>query len=188
MFFDSSLNKALQCKDEQAFEKVFLLMFEPLCGFAFSITGARQVSECVVQDVFLSLWEGCGSINEETNLRAWLYRAVRNRCIDRLRAVEIRDRYVAELGLQMQEELMQAFTDSEEANEKEALIEKVNREIMRLPETIRETYLLHRRDGLTYAEIAEVLGLPQKTVESRMSKALKLLRERVIGTGRLEKK
>ncbi|MCC5935181.1 MAG: RNA polymerase sigma-70 factor [Balneolales bacterium] len=188
MLFDSSLNLALKRRDEQAFEKLFLLMFGPLCGFAFSITGARQASECVVQDVFLNLWESCQSITPDTNIRAWLYRSVRNRSIDRLRAAEIRDRHAEELARHLYENEHGEYTGEEAMAEEKALIEKVNREVMRLPEPVQETYLLHRRDGLTYAEIAEVLGLPQKTVESRMSKALKLLRERVAGAERTEKK
>lgn len=180
-------NESLRGGNEQAFEELFLAFFEPLCGYALGITGDRQASECAVQETFLSLWERCETITDDMNFRAWLFKSVRNRCLDWLRHRALRSRYEEDIIIEMQQEASNPSAQEEQRTEEEALILKVNREVQRLPDTVRETYLLHRQDGLTYAEISEVLGLPQKTIESRISKALKILRDRV-GAGSIPSK
>ena len=174
-----NINKGLRRGSEQAFEELFLAFFEPLCGYALGITGNRQASECAVQETFLSLWERCETITDDMNIRAWLFKSVRNRCIDWLRHRALRSRYEEDLITEMEQQHSNTSEQEAQRTEEEALIRKVNREVQRLPDAIRETYLLHRQDGLTYAEISEVLGLPQKTIESRISKALKILRDRI---------
>ncbi|AXJ01877.1 RNA polymerase sigma-70 factor, ECF subfamily [Cyclonatronum proteinivorum] len=170
--------KGLRRGNKQAFEELFLAFFEPLCGYALGITSDRQASECAVQETFLRLWERCETITDDMNIKAWLFKSVRNRCLDLLRHSAMRDKYQQDIITDMKlEESLNTY--EERYADDEALIAKVNREVQRLPDPIRETYLLHRQDGLTYSEISEVLGLPQKTIESRISKALKLLRERL---------
>ena len=123
-----------------------------------------QTVEDVVQDVFVRLLQ---TDEQPQNVRAWLYTAVRNRCIDLLRQSSHSVEPLA-VGLE-------AATD-EEQQERSLREARLWEAIDALPARCREVFLLSKRDGLTYAQIAQRLGLSEKTVEHQVSKALKRLR------------
>lgn len=146
------------------FQLLFRNYYRPLCLYALHYINNVDDVEDVVQDCFVRLLEA--SV-EPRNVRAWLYAAVRNRCIDLLRQSSHSVEPLA-VGLE-------TATD-EEQQERSLREARLWEAIDALPARCREVFLLSKRDGLTYAQIAQRLGLSEKTVEHQVSKALKRLR------------
>lgn len=160
-------------------ESVFQQYYRPLCLYALHYLHDLDEAEDVVQDCFVRLLEAekrdanssasSLSVSNPQNLKSFLYASVRKACIDKLR----RKNPIAQdispsdlLGIISDE---QAVDSSSREAELWTAIEQ-------LPERCREIFLMSKRDGMTYREIAEELCLSEKTVEHQISKALKTLR------------
>lgn len=175
MHFDKEFIKTLKTGNKKNFERLFLTTYESLCEYSVSITGSVEVSEGAVQDIFSAIWHSKESLDEDINIRAYLFRSVKNRSLDLVQHHNIRVKYRNEVKEMYTDNLL---SDNNLTHESK-LIQKVRQEVENLPQKNKEVYLLHRRDGLTYAEISKVLGISVKAVEARMTKALKFLRERL---------
>jgi len=147
-------------------DALFRNYYRPLCIYALHYLHDVEQVEDVVQDCFLRLLE---ATNEPQNSRAWLYTAVRNRCIDLLRQHN-------PLLTDIQPKDLDGLISDDEAQERSFSEARLWEAIDGLPSRCREIFLLSKRDGLTYREIAQRLGLSEKTVEHQVSKALKRLR------------
>lgn len=145
---------------------LFRNYYRPLCIYALHYLRDVAQAEDVVQDCFVRLLE---TGNMPQNGRAWLYTAVRNRCIDHLRRHN-------PLLTDVQPEDLDGLISDEEAQERSIREARLWEAIDALPARCREVFLLAKRDGLTYREIAQHMGLSEKTVEHQVSKALKRLR------------
>ena len=145
---------------------LFRNYYRPLCIYALHYLRDVEQAEDVVQDCFVRLMEAGG---DPQNARAWLYTAVRNRCIDLLRRRN-------PLLVNIQPEDLDGLISDEEAQERSFREARLWEAIDELPARCREIFLLAKRDGLTYREIAQRLDLSEKTVEHQVSKALKRLR------------
>lgn len=165
--------ESLRDGDPAAFKELFEYFYEPLCRFVFGIIKRKDISEELVQDVFVTIWEQKSGMSAE-NVRAWLYRMARNRALDYLKHEKVIEKYKFEI-----EALYDDVPGHDTLLEKLSFEEAVNRAIEELPESCRTTFILNRRDGLTYAEIAEAMDISVKTVESRISRALSILRVRL---------
>jgi RNA polymerase sigma-70 factor, ECF subfamily len=164
--------------DAKAFESIFRLYYQHLCEFAERLLRSPDAARDSVQDVFVRIWEQRQSCRGCDNLRAYLYTAVRNRALK-----IIRHRGIVQRGhARMSGERASPGTGSTPATPEEhtRLVElsaAVDRAIQQLPERSREAYLLHRQHGMSYAEIAEVMGVSVRTVENHIARALRGLRE-----------
>lgn len=157
---------------DKEFEQNFKLHYKPLCLFAIRYTGDQMNAEDIVQQAFADVWEKIqgGTIIE--NLKAYLYRAVRNRSL-----TFVSNSYDTTTT--------DEFPEIEDMSEEERIhcAERDARlweAIDRLPSKRKNIFLLSKRDGLKYQEIARELNLSVKTVENQMGKALKTLRETAI--------
>lgn len=173
MVADEVTPEDIQSGDIFAFKMVFVAYYEPLCHFAYGYTRRPDISEELVQDVFTHVWEHRKDWNPD-NMNAWLYKAVRNRALDYLKHEKVVEKHMLEAWEMHGKEVTQDSTiDERDFND------AVNQTIRELPERCRTTFKLHRQEGLTYSEIAEIMGVSVKTVETQMSKALNLLRDRL---------
>ncbi|MCU0418748.1 MAG: RNA polymerase sigma-70 factor [Cyclobacteriaceae bacterium] len=150
------------------FEQLFREWFVPLCRFAFRFVPDGDEAKGIVHDVFVSLWEKMEQLPPDTHFRSYLYTAVRNRCLNHLR----NQRKVVRLEAAE----AQAPQTEEVPLETQELEREIEFAIQTLPEKCREVFELNRKEGLTYAQIAEQLGIAVKTVEAQMSKALAVMR------------
>lgn len=151
------------------FDTLFKRYYRPLCLYAAHyFKGDIVVSEDIVQDCFVKLWQQEGK-RDISDKRAFLYTAVRNACIDSLR------RRHPEMTRIDPSDLEGVISDEEavDRSEQEA---KVWESINGLPDRCREVFLMAKRDGMTYKEIAEALNISVKTVEHQISKAMKKVR------------
>lgn len=156
----------------EEFERNFKSLYKPLCLFALRFTGCVDDAEDVVQQAFADIWDKNRQGAAIDNLKAYLFRAVRNRSL----SVATAAGYV---------EAAADLPDAEDTSEEER-IQAAERDarlwaaIDGLPPERKKIFLLAKRDGLKYQEIAEELHLSVKTVENQMGKALKALRERAL--------
>jgi RNA polymerase sigma-70 factor (ECF subfamily) len=171
---DHELLERLRSGAEDAFDVIFRAHYAPLVGLAESLVRERAIAEEVVQEVMLELWRRRETLVVEESLRAYLFRATRNRALNHLRHERV-------------ERLGEPYARGESATPAvghrrlvEDEIDAALQDAVRaLPERCRQVFELSRGDGLRYAEIATTLGVSVKTVEAQMGKALRILRDRM---------
>ena len=169
---DADLLARIRQGDEQAFDALFRQYYGPLVGLSESILKARAHAEDVVQDVMLEVWRRREALKIDESWRSYLFRATRNRSLNELRRARvIRE---AEPLVRGEESVGATGPANLVAEEVQAAFART---MAALPEPVREVFAMSRRDGLRYAEIAAVLGISVKTVEARMGRALRELRE-----------
>ncbi len=170
---ESELVRRISSGDKLSFEILFKRYYAELFRFCFHMTGSIEVSEDIVQDVFIKVWEGRRNLDPERSIKIYLYRSVRNQALN----------YLKRLRLERFSEITDDFgSGADGSNPGMDLyyleLEKIVQEaIQRLPKRCRLIFLLHRQNGLTYSEIAQILELSIKTVETQMGRALKILRK-----------
>lgn len=162
--------------DVKAFEKIFKSYHAPLCLYAGSITGSKEVAEEIVQDLFYYFWKERESLPLFRSLKSYLYRAVRNESIQFREHLNVRDRYANKVLADNQDTGSSSPQEKMEYNE---LQELINGTLRKLPERRMKIFCMHRFQGMKYAEIASTLSISVKTVEAEMTKALQALRKQI---------
>jgi RNA polymerase sigma-70 factor (ECF subfamily) len=155
------------------FEVLFKTHYSSLCSYANSFLRDVDASEEVVQEVMFKIWTNRKTLVIDTSMKSYLFRAVRNGCMNVLKHIKVRDEYRS-WREHAGDENLRSKEDDIIASELE---QKIREAIDRLPMERRKVFVLSRYDGLTYGQIAEKLGISVKTVENQMGKALKTLRE-----------
>ena len=158
--------------DPLAFEALFHAYHASLCSFAYRYLGARDLAEEMVQEVFLFVWERRESWDVRSSVRSYLFTAVRNAALSYLRHERVVARRDARVRILQDTVAPGADLEVVQAETVAAIQEAV----ARLPDRCRLVFTLHREQGLTYAEVAEVLGISPRTVEVQIGRALKSLR------------
>ena len=164
-----------------SFSELYLIYYPKLVRFAKEFVMSEEDAENITQDVFADLWEKRESMDHIENINAYLFRLVRNRCLDHLKhkvfeqkyAENVQASFEVELNLKMQSLDRFDVLDIYEGNEMEKLVREA---INGLPKKCRAIFLLSRMEGLKYREISERLGISVNTVECQMGIALKKLR------------
>jgi RNA polymerase sigma-70 factor (ECF subfamily) len=161
--------------DRLFFEQLAMPLFDQLYNHACWLTGDRADAEDLVQETYAKALKGFGSFAEGTNLRAWMFRILRNAFLN------------SHSGLKQNT----GYLEDEEAGTDEAVAHDVTPEALflasesqeaifsaleRLPVGHREIILLCDVDEMSYGEIAQVLDLPAGTVMSRLARARRNLR------------
>jgi RNA polymerase sigma-19 factor, ECF subfamily len=161
--------------DPVSFEAVFRAHYPGLCEFVTGYVRSADIAHELVQDLFLRIWELQGTPNAPPLTKAYLYSAARNRAIKHLRHERVVVRW---------EERASREAEPSEASAADEvhcldLADAAARAIASLPERCRMVYTLSRQQHLSYAEIAQILGIAESTVETQMWRALKHLRTRL---------
>lgn len=155
--------------DAADFSRIYTRYQPLLFGIARSYLDESSVASDVVQDVFLKLWNKRNSLKVE-DLRAYLFRMIRNQCMDHHRSVKQTD------DLKFAESVEDSGAADHQIEAKQTG-KHLNEMIRALTPQCRTVFLLVRFEGLPYREVAEILNLSAKTVENHMGRALKVLRE-----------
>ncbi len=163
--------------DIERFERLFKEYYAPLCRYAYSIVRDADQAEEIVQEFFYSYWNNRNRLSIRISLKSYLFRSIRNRAVRFLQHKKVEEQY-------REHSRISAFFDSPEqifnGNEMAELVEKTLEE---LPDRCRQVFLLNRVNGLKYKEIAELLKVSVKTVESDMGKALLAFRTNLAHAG-----
>jgi len=129
-------------------------------------------AEEIVQEMFFNFWQKKESLEINTSLEAYLFRSVRNACLNYLKHLKIREQY----KLANNQEIKQKEQEIHDTVVAMELEEKIERIINQLPPERQKVFKMSRYEELKYKEIAQKLNISIKTVEVQMSKALKFLR------------
>lgn len=163
----------LKNDDQSAFTVIFSKYYADLVRFSFGFTRNSDVSEEIVQEVFLKFWENRSSLDIHTSLKSFLLKNVQNRSIDSLRHTGITNKYTSVVL----EHAILSQNDTENYILYSELQANLNQAMHKIPMQYAEVFQMSRLETLNYQEIADKLGVSVRTVEVRISKALGMLRE-----------
>jgi len=171
---DSELFGEIQKGSRAAFNKLFLLYYQPLCKYSFSITNNPEESEELVSDVFFTIWTKAKNITIAHTLRVYLYSCVKHASLARIKSAKTR---LFEVNEDVLLNITLPIADAQREMEYADLEKQFKKATDQLPEKCREVFMLARVDGLRYKEISLLLNISEKTVENHLVKALNLLRQ-----------
>lgn len=167
---DAELIDGLRGGDQATIQLLVATYWSPLCQYAEGILAGVADPEDVVQEAFIRLWRRRERWAREGSVRALLYTVTRNAALDERR------RDVREDRARHDTDRPDAPASPSEDAEAEELQEAAQAAVSRLPPRRQEIFRLAREEGLSYTEIASVLGLSAQTVANHMSLALADLR------------
>ena len=163
------------------FEQFYITWYSRAKYFAREYVTSESDAENIVQDVFLHLYERRDLMDAYTNLTAYLFTSIKNRCLDYLRkwvleqetAQEMQDEF--DMELRMKYDSLEIFNT--QFSDETDIGELLNSAFQKLPERCRDIFIMNKLEGKKQKEIAEELNLSINTVESQMGIAYKKLRE-----------
>ncbi|MET3115650.1 RNA polymerase sigma-70 factor (family 1) [Pedobacter sp. CG_S7] len=165
---DQHLVDLLEIDQENAHRLIYQRYSSQLYHSAYNLLRDKQLCEDLVQDLFVDLWIRRHQVEIKT-LKAYLFTAIRNRSLMKIRAKKII------LDVSVIEMLASDYTSDGPLLEKE-LKKIINKQVKDLPPKCREIYVLSRMEQLSHKEIASVLHISTKTIEKQITIALKRLR------------
>ena len=183
---------AFRAGDARAFEALVRRHRGPVFHFILRFTGQRARSEDLLQETWLKVVRSAREYEPRARFTTWLYTIARNLCVDSARKESHRqaESLEAPAGAQGAEggrPLGEALPDGGASPERGAhaarLRPLLERALAELPEEQREVFVLREYSGIAFKEIAEVTGVPENTVKSRMRYALEGLRRRLAALG-----
>ncbi len=166
------LIRQLKNGEESAYEMLFKEYYKVLVIFANKYLYDIEASKELVQELFVHIYEKRNKIEINSSLKSYLFRSVHNRSLNHLNTQKIKNKYA--------EHVSRTSTSNENSIENEMnkteLEHAIYRAIGELPPKCQDIFKLNRFEGLTNSEIADKLQLSKRTVETQISKALKILR------------
>ena len=180
---DEALMIRFQSGDRSAFTFLVRRHQGPLFNFALRHLRSQPAAEEVVQDAFVRVVQNAADFKHEARFSTWLYTIARNLCIDQIRKRALRrhpsldepKRTEESDGPTLGEQTADARANVERAAVSVEIREKVLAAVETLPDEQREVFLMREVSNLPFKEIAEIVGVPENTVKSRMRYALERL-------------
>jgi len=181
---DEELVASSLAGDRSAFDLLVLRWDRKIQGAIYRLMGSEEEARDLCQEAFLKAYRGLGGFKGEARFSSWLYQIALNLCRDRMR--RRRGRIMVSLDAlepEAQGHVLRDEASTQDLVEARDLQQKVRAAVMALPEDQREVIVLKEYEGLTFQEIAEVLGLPVSTVKTRLYRGLDRMRERLSREG-----
>jgi RNA polymerase sigma-70 factor (ECF subfamily) len=181
---DVQLMLRFQKGDRGAFQQLFNKYSSSVVNFAFRFVGSRERAEELAQEVFLQVYRWQDRYEPRAKFSTWLFKIAHNHCLNEVRKGEYK---VSHESLDSQrdsegEERERELPDTNPWKSDDILAakqtaDKIQTILRRLPESQRSALMLSRLEGLSYQEVAEVLGTTEKAVKSLVFRATQSLRE-----------
>lgn len=168
---DLGVMKAVQEGDRRAFDRLMREQGPWVRGVALSVLGDPDRVDDVAQQVWMTVWQRASELRDIERWKPWLYRLAYHAAID--------------VGRQASRQRMQSLPSFEEVRDPsseggEGVSEEpgaVLEAVLSLPAMYREPFVLRHVNGWSYQQIAEVMDIPVDTVETRLVRARRMLRE-----------
>lgn len=177
-FSHDILVSALKKGDKKAFEHIYDQMSEALYGYVYKRVKNREISEGIVQEVFMSLWSKRDELNITTTVKSYLYGMAKFQVLNYMRGEKVRQKYFDNLSAFV---LTQSSNPTEELLQLKDLKFLIEQSISQLPDKCQQAFRLSRYEHLSIKEIAEQMEISTRTVENYLTKALKHLRSDIGG-------
>lgn len=161
---DAILVQAAQSGDIAAFEQIVRRHQAAVYRVALRMLGSRADAEDVTQETFVRAWRSLDRFRRQSALNTWLYRIVTRRCLDAIGA----RRTTEQLDAEYRESVADGPAGIVEQRER---LEAVTRAIAGLPADQRVVLVLREFEGLSYDELADVLGTSVASVKGRLHRA-----------------
>lgn len=168
---DSELFLRLKSDDHQAYSEVYKRYNLVLLNHAYNRLRNREEARDIVHEVFTILWSKRAGIVLSGNLSGLLYTSVRNLILNHIAKHEVRERYIDSLV----DYANTSLANTDHLIRENQLKEMIEREIAELPAKMRQIFEMSRTEHLSHKEIAEKLGISDKTVDRQISNAIKIL-------------
>jgi RNA polymerase sigma-70 factor (family 1) len=167
----------ISCNDEQAFAELFRYFYDRLLRFSIQYVHVREAAEEIVSDVFVKIWNRRSTITAIDNLEVYLFVAVRNLSLNYLEQFSsLRIMPLSDSGISQ----LTNTVDPEREMEWKEILFKMDQEVCKLPEQCRKVFRLIKEEGFKYKEVAAILNISPRTVETQLFRAMRRLNE-VIG-------
>lgn len=168
-----TLSRKIKQGDQQAFESFFNAHYDKLFRFLIARGIRDSVSQDLIQNAFLYIWENRSKIDEDKSLRSYLYRIAYTRMLNHIKAQKKFD--------ESEDIFQNEFSDSDPAEELNAkeLMQVVEEAVRNMPPKRRAVFELCFMQEFTYKETAEMMEISVNTVENHMQKAFKDVRTSV---------
>ena len=170
--YEKDLILRLKEGDQTALELLFHFYYPGLVMYSIQFTADRMEAEEIVQDFFVRFWQRHQQIILTDSLKGYFFSSVKNGCLNFLKHKKVEEKFIKKM-LELSDRHLaydpDLYLDSE-------LQEKVKNSIDLLPEKCREIFIMSRINGQKNDEIASALEISKRTVETQISKALKVLR------------
>ena len=172
---EATVIEAIRSGDRYAFEEFVSRNHRWVRGVVFGVLGSRDIGDDVCQQVWAAFWQRIGELRDPSSWKSWLYRLARNAAIDAGR--DLTRRRTGSLTAEME-----AVSPAGEAPvETAAMRSEEHREVLdaiqALPAIYREPFVLRHLNGWSYRDIAELMNLPVDSVETRLVRARRFLRD-----------
>jgi RNA polymerase sigma-70 factor (ECF subfamily) len=182
---DEALMIRYQRGERAAFSTLVRRHQTPLYNFALRQLRVPQQAEDVVQEAFVRVVQNATEFKHEARFTTWIYTITRNLCIDQMRKSALRRHPSLDEARPGSDgegpTLGEQTADSRASVEREAtgteLKERIARAVETLPDEQREVFLMREVSNLPFKEIADIVGVPENTVKSRMRYALERLQQ-----------
>lgn len=167
---DKLIELIRETDDREAFDELYNRHWKYLFTVSFNMLRDRDESMDICQVVFLWLWEHRQTLNIKTSIRGYLYTSVKYKIANFIRKGKVRESFFDEL----KRVDIDSFQENElEVKELKILIASL---VNDLPDKCKEVFQLSRNENLTHKQIAEKLGISEKTVDDHILRALKKLK------------
>jgi RNA polymerase sigma-70 factor (ECF subfamily) len=160
---DSILVRAAQNGDVDAFEELVRRYQTSIYRVALRMLGSRADAQDAVQETFVRAWRALPRFRHDSAISTWLYRIVTRRALDRIasrRSTGTLDEVEVEAG-----------PDPAQAAEHQERLRAIRRAIAKLPPDQRAALVLREFEGLSYQEVAQVLGASVPAIKTRIHRA-----------------
>lgn len=160
--------------DEKAFANLVDKYNNKLCLYANSLLNDIPLSEDIVQNLFIKVWEKRNNLREDLSLKSYLYKSVYNACINQYK----KNQALTALEQKYIESLNQ-IVEKKDEDTLDKLKLKVKQAIQNLPPKCKEIFILSKKEGLTNMEIADYLNVSTNTIERHITIAFTKIRAEV---------
>jgi RNA polymerase sigma-70 factor (family 1) len=167
-------SKVAYYRDEQSYKRLFLYFHPILYRFSFNILQDRSVSEEIVSDMMLKIWEMGNKLSQIQHLKIFLITSVKNACFTYLSS----KKHKQSLNESIDNEEISIFNEDspEQLYIYSEVTQRVNKVITSLPIKCQLVFRLIKEEGLSYKEVSKVLEISQNTIETHMRIALRKIR------------
>ncbi|WP_108868261.1 RNA polymerase sigma factor [Aquimarina aquimarini] len=171
---EEKLLEKLKKGDTDAYQHLFSTYYNWLCNYIFKLSNDHSLSEDIVQETFIYIWEKRNTLLITTSLKSYLFKSCYNRFLQHIKKEKRKSDSLEKIQWDL---IFETYFEKE--TRYEIRLKKINSLIKKLPPRCKEIFIKSKFEKKKYKEIALELGISIKTVEVQISKALSFLKENI---------